>query len=140
MKTREMNIAKKAKTNNKLFWEFLSWKMRQSIPDLFISSKADPNLMTNVYQTKSELIGKCFSSVFLKEPQWNWDLTDEVKPIVSERLSLDVTKVIISKKITELNTNKSPGPDNMQPRVVKELSLVIVNPVYYIYNLSIKNR
>ena len=77
-------------------------------------------------------------SVFLKEPQWTWDLTDEDTPIVSERLTIDVTKEIISKKISELNTNKSPWPDNMHPRVVKELSLVIVNPFYYIFNLSIK--
>ena len=52
--------------------------------------------------------------------------------------TINVTKEIISKMITELNTNKSPGPDNMHPRVVKELSLVIVNPFYYIYTLSIK--
>ena len=135
-----MNNAKKVKTNNKLFWKFVSskTKLKPSILDLFISSKADPNLMTNDDQIKSELLGKFFSSVFLKEPQWIWDLTDEDKPIVSERLTIDVSKEIISKKITELNTNKSPGPDNMHPRVVKELSLVIVNPFYYIFNLSIK--
>ena len=140
VKSREMNIAKKAKTNNKLFWKFVSFKtkLKPSIPDLFILSKADPNLMTNDDQTKSELLGENVSSVFLKEPQWTWDLTDEDKPIVSERLTIDVTKEIISKKITELNTNKSPGPDNMHPRAVKELSLVIVNPFYYIFNLSIK--
>ena len=139
VKSREMNIAKQPKTNNKLFWKFVSskTKLKPSIPNLFISSKADPNLLTNDDQTKSELLGKFFSSV-LKEPQWTWDLTDEDKPIVSERLTIDVTKEINSKKIIELNTNKSPGPDNMHPRVVKELSLVIVNPSYYIYNLSIK--
>ena len=139
LKSREMNIAKKAKTINRLFWKFVSskTKLKPSIPDLFISSKADPNLMTNDDQTKSEL-GKFFSSVFSKERQWTWDLTDENKHIVSERLTVDVTNEIISKKITDPNTNKSPGPDNMHPRVVKELSLVIVNPFYCIFNLSIK--
>ena len=88
VKSQEMNIAKKVKTNNKLFWKFVSskTKLKPSIPDLFISSKADPNLMTNDDQTKSELRGKSFSSVFLKEPQWIWDLTDEDKPIVSDLL------------------------------------------------------
>ena len=113
-------------------------KLKLSIPDLFISTKAHSNLMTNDDQTKSELLGKFFSSVFLKEPRWTWDLTDEDKPIVSERITIYVTKEFISKKITELNTNKSPGPNNKHPRVVKELSLVIVNPFYYIFNLSIK--
>ena len=82
VKSREMNIAKKVKTNNKLFWKFVSskTKLKPSIADLFISSKADPNLMTNDDQTKSELLGKFFSSVFLKEPQWIWDQTDEDNP------------------------------------------------------------
>ena len=98
VKSRDMNIAKKVKINNKLFWKFVSskTKLKPSIPDLFISSKADPNLMTDDDQTKSELLGKSFSSVFLKEPQWIWDLTDEDKPIFSEQLTIDVTKEIIS--------------------------------------------
>ena len=92
-----MNIAKKAKTNNKLFWKFVSskTKLKPSIPDLFIFAKADPNLMTNDDQTKSELLGKLFSIVFLNEPQWTWDLTEEDMHIVSERLTIDVTKEII---------------------------------------------
>ena len=34
--------------------------------------------------------------------------------------------------------NKSPGPDNMHPRDVKELVAVIVHPFYFIVNLSLK--
>ena len=44
-------------------------------------------------------------------------------------LKLDITKEIVSIKLHELNINKSPGPDNMHPKVVKELASVPVDPL-----------
>ena len=57
---------------------------------------------------------------------------------LDEELKLDITKGIISTKLHELNINKSPGPDNMHPKVVKELASVLVHPLFVIFNLSVK--
>ena len=51
----------------------------------------------------------------------------------------EITKDDIRKRILKLNTNKSPGPDNMHPPVVKELTSVIVDPFYFVFDLSPKN-
>ena len=112
--------------------------MKSSIPDLFTSSKVDPMLMTSDNQVKAELLGNFFSRVFVKEPPWTWDLNVEGKPPVTEHLSIEITKEVIRKKINKLNTNKSPGPDKMHPRVVKQLLAEIVNPFYLIFKMSLK--
>ena len=62
----------------------------------------------------------------------------EIKPKITERLSIEITKEDIRKRILKLNTNKSPGPDNMHLRAVKELAFVIVDPFYFVFDLSLK--
>jgi len=44
----------------------------------------------------------------------------------------------LSDLIKNLNTFKSPGPDNIGPKLVKEMSLIIIEPPLHIYNLSLK--
>ena len=74
----------------------------------------------------------------MKEPPWTWDLNVDDKPTVSEQLTIEITKEVIQEMINELNTNKSPGPDNMHPRVIKELAATIITPFYFIFNMSLK--
>ena len=45
---------------------------------------------------------------------------------------------MIWKKLHNLNVNKSPGPDNLHPRVIKELVDVLVKPLHIIFNLSLR--
>jgi len=40
------------------------------------------------------------------------------------------------KLIDTLNENKSPGPDNFEPILVKEMASQIIEPLLYVYNLS----
>ena len=40
------------------------------------------------------------------------------------------------KLIDNLNNNKSPGPDNFGPTLVKEMAGLIIEPLLFIYNLS----
>ena len=42
-------------------------------------------------------------------------------------------------KLQELNVYKPPGPDNLHPRVFKEIASVLVNPLFMIFNLNIKH-
>ena len=42
-------------------------------------------------------------------------------------LKLKLTKEDILQKWLKSNANKSPGPDNLQPRVIKELAPVLVD-------------
>ena len=112
--------------------------MRSAIPELYITCKPDKKKMTNDDREKANILGNYFSSVYSKEPEWTWILEEEEKPIIRKELNLVITKEAIRKKMSELKANKSPGPDSMHPRVMKELVEVLVNPLYLIFQLSIK--
>ena len=140
IKSQEKDIAKKTKTNSKVFWKFVNSKIkvRSTIPELYTTSKPDPNKITKNDHEKAEVLGKFFSSVYVKEPEWTWVLDDDDKANIKEELKLDITKEIISKKLHELNINKSPGPDNMHPKVLKELASVLIDPLFIIFNISLR--
>ena len=71
--------------------------------------------MTNDDREKANILVNFFSSVYTKEPEWTW-----------------------MTKLSEIKAKKSPGPDTMHPRVVKEMADVLVNPFYLILQLTIK--
>ena len=65
-----------------------------------------------------------FSSVYMKDPDWTWILCDKDKLEIEEILKLKLTKEGILQKLLKLNANKSPGPNTLQPRVIKHLCLL----------------
>ena len=40
-------------------------------------------------------------------------------------------------QVMNLNSSKSPGPDNIRPGLIKEVIAAIMDPLLYTYNLSI---
>ena len=101
--------------------------MRSAVPELYTTNKHDPQKMTKNDHEKANILGNFFSSVYVKEPDWSWILRDEDKPDIKEDLRLNLTKEDILQKLLKLNANKSPDPDNLQPRVIKELAPVLVD-------------
>ena len=51
---------------------------------------------------------------------------------------MNLSKEDILQKLLKLNANRLPGPDNLQPRVIKELAPVLVDPLFIIFELSLK--
>jgi len=48
-----------------------------------------------------------------------------------------VTDTDIFQTINRLNNKKSPGPDNIGPRLLKEIATEIVGPLVYLFKLSL---
>ena len=139
IKKYEKVIARKSKENSKAFCKFVSskTKLRSSIPSLF-TKEHDPNKLTNDDQGKADILGKFFSSIFVKEPGWIWILDENDRPGITIPLQLSISRGSILKKLERLNVNKSPGQDNIHPRVLKEITDVIVEPLFIIFKTSIK--
>ena len=79
-----------------------------------------------------------FSSVFTSESGgfsnqncsvYPHDKTQEAPPWLTE----DRIKI----RLEKLNINKSPGPDGLHPRVLRELSQVIARPLFLIFTDSL---
>ena len=68
---------------------------------------------------------------------------DNIPTICGSRLEDDLTDYEVKvekvrKKLAALNLNKSPGPDNIHPCVLKEMSEVLDKPLAVLYQNSIK--
>ena len=86
---------------------------------------------------KAEVLNEFFSSVFTRE-----DLKDIPEP--RSRNKEDILEDIlitdedVRKKLQKLNPTKSPGPDGLHPRVLKEAANEISQPLATIFNISMK--
>ena len=72
-----------------------------------------------------------FLSVFTKEDVENVPIPQQVFHGTENDQLLDIVikKDVVQKTLEELNSNKSQGPDEIHPRLLKELSSVIAEPL-----------
>ena len=102
-----------------------------SIPDLETESG-----LTKSDTEKAEVMNRFFTSVFTNE-----DLNDIPAPSTmfthDVLIDIEITEDKVKQKLEDLNQNKSAGPDNQHPRVLKEISPAIAKPVSLIYRKSL---
>ena len=71
---------------------------------------------------------------------------DDEMPYFEERKydkiisSIEITEDIVIKKLKKIKINKSPGPDKIHPRVLREISQAICKPLQIIFQTSINTR
>jgi len=137
-KQQEKEIASKAKSNSKAFWRFINSrnKLRSSVPDLVIDEKHPEHTATKDVD-KANVLGRYFSKVFVREPEWLWVLDEHEKSSAAEEIDINFTKEEVREKLKNLDQNKSPGPDNLEPRALKELNISLAQPLYSIYKASL---
>ena len=51
--------------------------------------------------------------------------------------TITIPKNIIYEQLLKLKTDKSPGPDNIHPRILKETADSISSSLYTLFNLSL---
>jgi hypothetical protein len=96
-------------------------------------------VLTNSDNEKAETLSKFSSSVLTNEgdgdiPRLN---TRDIK----EKLGrLIVTEENVLKRLRELNISKSPGPDNIHPRILHDLSEALCIPITIIFNTSLATK
>ena len=131
----ERMIAGEAKDNPKAVFSYAKKKMKtkSGIADLI---KSD-NTMASSSKDKANVLNDFFSSVFTREdrsyipdfPRASYNV-----PIAD----MSITIEDVRKKLDALNPNKATGPDEIPPRLLKELAAVLAGPIAIIMNKSIQ--
>ena len=140
----EKKVAKEAKSNPKRFWQFVNnkTKSRPTIPDLVLSDddvdeegklKKDAKFTTND-QGKANRFNEFFSSVFNSKT----DESDTRLPLKTEEklMNIVITNDKVLKILKTLKPGKSPGPDGLHPKVLKEIGPEIAPALTTIFKTS----
>ena len=142
----EKNIAQNSKHNAKKFWSYSQQKLKttSTIPDLLIAPEPDnrdtSEKFTSNDKEKADEFVKYFGSVFTKERNTN-NLPFFAKQDFAEELSnLDITQDMLLKKLKSIKINKSPGPDQIHPSVLHEISDAIALPLSIIFRTSLSTQ
>ena len=94
--------------------------------------------MCHLKQKKAEMFSKYFSSVFVAE-----DVTQ-----MPQKLDIPITQFLenvvfsqddVLQLLMKVNICKSPGPDNIQPRVLKECASELSLPLFTLFKSSMES-
>ena len=80
-------------------------------------------------EDKADILQNQFCSVFTKEPEGD---LPEFQPRTDAKVELDLTLEMVKKELKSLNPNKSLGPDEIHPIMLKELADYIAIPLHTI--------
>ena len=139
-KKMEQDLAKDAKTNPKKIFAYMNSKTKLR-PGIGKICKNPYNLKSDTTDNdkqKVKIFSKFFGDVQTREP--DGELPEfETRRIDHPMPDLHISKEIVLSLLNNLKVDKSPGPDNFSPRLLKELAGEIVEPVTLIYQKSVIN-
>ena len=132
-KEHEKKLAQNVKLKPKSFWKYVrsKQKTRVRVEEL----KRDDGTRAHTSKEKAETLNQFFSGVFTDEdpdvPQADFGFEGE--PLTD----VTISEEDVRKRLETLDTNKSPGPDRVHPRIMKELSGPLSVPLTTIFRKSL---
>ena len=135
----ECNLAEQAKDNPKMFWRYAKSKLktREGVADLE-HTDGDGNLTKSTTdEEKANTLSDYFSSVYTTEP------TDQMPDVEIHETETpyvegEITPEEVYKRLKALDPTKSQGPDEIHPRVLRELARELSVPLSHIFNTSLR--
>ena len=97
----------------------------------------DDGTLTRDDLEKSEVLNDFFSSVFTLEDTNSIPVFKCNNDVFISTTS--ITQLDMEKALMNLNVNKSPGPDGLHPRVLRELASVLSYPLKILFDKMLAN-
>ena len=99
--------------------------------------KTDNGMEITADKKKAEKFNKYFSSVFVTEDVTH--MPDKLDVSASQFLdNVNFSQNDILQLLLKINACKSPGPDNIHPRVLKECAAELSLPLFVLFTMSVK--
>ncbi len=134
VKDYERNIAKMTKKNAKAFWKYINSKLKNKDPVAELETNTGRACSD---QDKANELNTFFKSVFTEED--NSSLPSLPRKEYENPLnSIEVEEKEVREFLENLNANKSPGPDNLNPRVLLEASAQLAKPFTILFTKSLQ--
>ena len=111
--------------------------LKQNPKKTYLVFLKDGGSLTKDDSEKAEVLNNYFSSVFTQEDINNIPIFKSQCDNIIEDLNISSNDMV--KALKSLKINKSPGPDSIHPRLLKELAVEISIPLTFIFNKSIKD-
>jgi hypothetical protein len=136
----EKDLAKQVKKNPKALWKYIKSKSktREGVSDLYMDPNDDSSPLTKTNEDKAKVLGDFFTSVFTNEPDGTIPELPRVN-ITEAMEELIITREMVTKILRKLKIEKSPGPDGLHPRFLKELADQLSYPITIIYQTSMRD-
>lgn len=133
----ERSIAESSKRNPKLFYKYVNSKIKgnSTIPDIV---RNDGEMVTNNID-KAEEFNTFFCSVFTDEDPEDKPELPRREHVLSNLCDITMEREDIRKILLGLNPDKSPGPDGVHPKILKECAKELTVPLYILFSRSLKS-
>jgi len=134
----ELKLANNVKNDSKSFFAYVRSKERNKIKVGPLRDSTG-NIITD-NKLAANIFNDYFASVFTVEDRDNIPLAEPIfTGIELERLSeICINEDIVFKKLSEINVNKSPGSDDLHPKLLFELRHQLVSPLTKLFKLSLE--
>ena len=131
----EKGIAREIRDNLKAFWKYVnkSRKNKRQIPNLIRKN----GTLTKTDCEKANALNEQFCSVYTSEDLDNIPDFPERK-IRRPLAEIIITPEVILKKLKDLKVDKSCGPDEVHPFIMKNCAQILVKPLTIIFQTSLQ--
>lgn len=133
----ELKLALNVKTDSKSFFSYVRGKQRTK--DKVGPLKDHSGKVITEDAEAAGNLNEYFVSVFTEEDKSNAPVLKSTLAEENHLTEIIITESMVSKKLKELKIDKSPGPDGMHPRLLKELSSEISEPLARMFQNSVNS-
>ena len=131
----EKKLSTNAKSNPKQLWKYIKSKLKTKTG---ISPLLKPdNTLTKDEQEQAEVLSNYFATVLEKEPAGDIPSLP-IRTLTTPPLEdINITEEKVLKKLKKLNPNKACGPDQITPRLIREIAEPLTPSLTKLYNNSL---